>query len=951
MRLKLLSPIALLCIVALCSALLSAAEPSLDSSDFFEKQVRPVLLEQCAECHGPDVAESKLRVDSLAGLLTGGERGPAIVPGKPRESLLVAAINHDEVLQMPPKRKLSARQIRDIAKWIETGATWPGMTAAAVATTNVPAASAKITDDDRKFWSFQTPLAATLPQVGDARWPRTPLDRFLLSQLESKGVQQAPEADKRTLVRRVTFDLTGLPPTPAEVEQFVHDPAVDAYERLMDRLLASPHYGERWGRHWLDVARYADSNGMDENLAFINAYRYRDYVIGAFNRDKPYDQFVVEQLAGDLLPRSTDEDDLAHFEHLTATGLLSIGPKMLADDDPKKKEMDIIDEQLDTLGKAFLGLTLGCARCHDHKFDPLPTSDYYSLAGIFKSTQTMDDFKVVANWHENYLETKDQETVRLAFDDQLKTIDKRLAEQKKTVYAQAVERERGRTGEYLLAAAEFVHFAPASTRPKATGKTDSLAKERKLEATLLRQWVAYLSRKGQEAGSLWQPFIELEQHGASREDWSAAAQAFQAEVDRAIKAWQETKAATEGRAKQLDDPALEAYCALLYDTAEGPFKTPNSFSIDLPEAGAVVLAAIEKEKSELEKQRPPLRRAMGVRDGQVQNVRIHVRGNHTTLGPEVPRQIPQLFASAGQQSFDESQSGRLQFAHWLAQPDHPLTARVMVNRLWRWHFGRGILRSVDNFGKLGERPTNQPLLDWLAVEFVRSGWSIKNMQRLIMQSSAYRMSTCFDERAAAVDPENLLYWRFERRRLEAEEVRDSLLAISGRLDLAFGGTTISLREREYVTGTGSRKTTYNSPRRTVYLPILRSAVYDVLQAFDFADPSTLEGNRASTTVAPQALFMMNGDLVTESVSALAKSLLDRSEPTDTARVQTAYAAVLGRPAEKHEIERALRLLEAVERQLTTAPSASDNTPVTAREAAWQSLCRVLLASNEFIYVE
>ena len=559
MRLKLLPPIALLCIVALCSALLSAAEPSLESSDFFEKQVRPVLLEQCAECHGPDVAESKLRVDSLAGLLAGGERGPAIVPGKPRESLLIAAINHDEVLQMPPKRKLSARQIRDIAKWIETGAVWPGMTATDVATTNVPAASAKISDDDRNFWSFQTPRSAKLPQVGDEIWPRTPVDRFLLSQLESKGVQQAPEADKRTLVRRVTFDLTGLPPTPAEVEQFVHDPAVDAYERLIDRLLASPHYGERWGRHWLDVARYADSNGMDENLAFINAYRYRDYVIGAFNRDKPYDQFVVEQLAGDLLPRSTDEEEPDYFERLTATGLLSIGPKMLADDDPKKKEMDIIDEQLDTLGKAFLGLTLGCARCHDHKFDPLPTSDYYSLAGIFKSTQTMDDFKVVANWHENYLETKDQESVRLAFEDQLKTIDRRLAEQKKIIYAQAVERERARTGEYLLAAAEFVHFAPASTRPKATGKTDSLAKERKLEATLLRQWVAYLNRKGQEAGSLWQPFIELEQRGASREDWSAAAQAFQAEIDRAIKAWQETKAATEGRAKQLDDPGLEAY--------------------------------------------------------------------------------------------------------------------------------------------------------------------------------------------------------------------------------------------------------------------------------------------------------------------------------------------------------------------------------------------------------
>jgi hypothetical protein len=291
----------------------------------------------------------------------------------------------------------------------------------------------------------------------------------------------------------------------------------------------------------------------------------------------------------------------------------------------------------------------------------------------------------------------------------------------------------------------------------------------------------------------------------------------------------------------------------------------------------------------------------------------------------------------------------LQFAQWLVQPDHPLTARVMVNRLWRWHFGRGLVRSVDNFGKLGERPTNQPLLDWLAVECVRSGWSMKAMHRLMMQSSAYRMSTQFDERSATADPENLLYWRFERRRLEAEEVRDALLAVSGRLDTALGGTTITFREREYVTGTGSRKTTYDSVRRTVYLPVLRSAMYDVLQAFDFAYPSTLEGNRASTTVAPQALFMMNGELVTESVTALAKSLLNRSDQDDTARVQSAYARVLGRPAEKHEIERALRLVAAVERQL--AATGSDATSATIRIAAWQSLCRVLVASNEFIYVE
>jgi mono/diheme cytochrome c family protein len=921
-----------------------AAEPSAEHLAFFEKNVRPVLVTQCADCHGPDDAQSKLRVDSLAGLLAGGERGPAIVPGRPSESLLLSAVKHEDVLQMPPKQKLSAKQIADIAKWIETGAAWPGMSAEVAAAKANPATAAILRDEDRAFWSFQSPRAAEPPPVRDTQWARSPIDRFILAELEAKDLRPAPQADKLTLVRRATFDLTGLPPTPDEVERFVRDLSPDAYERLLDRLLASPHYGERWGRHWLDVARYADSNGMDENLAFINAYRYRDYVVNAFNSDKPYDRFVAEQLAGDLLSRQPGEPDEANFERLTATGFLSIGPKMLADDDPKKKEMDIIDEQLDTLGKAFLGLTLGCARCHDHKFDPLSAGDYYSLAGILKSTKTMENFRVVANWNENALETAEQTKTRLEYETRLKAIEAKIARRKAAADAEAMNLARRRAGDYVAAASELVPLAADGTAFKPKLALDKLARERKLDPTLLKQWVNHVDRKVRGSDTIYQPFVEYQRRGQDSAALAVAAKSFQTEADRAIDAWEELLK-TNKRAAKLDDSRLDEYRSVLFDGKIGPIRATRGFNGYEPTA-KTELAAIEQEKAAIVKAAPPMRRAMGVREGEIQNVRIHYRGNHTTLGPEVPRQFPRVLAGERQTPIDGNQSGRLQLAQWLTQPDHPLTARVMVNRIWRWHFGRGLVRTVDNFGKLGERPTNQPLLDWLAVEFVKSGWSMKALHRLIMQSSVYQMSTQFDAQAAAADPENLLYWRFERRRLEAEEVHDALLAVGGRLDRTLGGTTTTFKEREYVSGTGSRVLAYNSARRTIYLPVLRSAVYEVLQAFDFADPSTLEGNRATTTVAPQALFMMNGKLVAENATALAESLLERGELDDAARVRAAFAAVLNRPATRSDVDRSLQFVRELQNQ-----AGAEASPADVRRSAWGSLCRVLLASNEFIYVE
>jgi mono/diheme cytochrome c family protein len=776
-----------------CSPL-PAAEAGPEATKFFEERVRPVLANHCQPCHDAARHKGGLRLDSRTALLQGGDSGPAIKPGQPEESLLIRAIRHGEQLRMPPKKKLSQREITDLTAWVRHGAPWPD-TSATVRPGARPEAPS-LTEEERSFWAFRPAVEPPLPAVKDGSWPRTSLDLFVLAKLEEAGLRPAPPADRRTLLRRATFDLTGLPPTPEETKQFLADSSPDAYEKVVDRLLASPAYGERLGRHWLDVARYADSNGMDENLAHANAWRYRDYVVAAFNQDMPYDQFVVEQLAGDLLPPDSES---INRRRVIATGFLSLGPKMLAEDDPVKMEMDIIDEQIDTLGRTFLGLTFGCARCHDHKFDPLSMADYYGLAGIFKSTKTMDNFRVVARWHERDIASREE--------------------------AEAVR-------EYEKLRAERV---AAIERLKPREKD----------------------------------------HGAE-------------------------------------------------------------------------LMRLRRELAELDRTRPVPPRAMAVSEGSVANVRIHLRGSHWTLGKEVPRRFPEVLAGAGQMPLDGKQSGRLQLARWLTRPDNPLTARVMVNRIWHWHFGQGLVRSTDNFGRLGDRPINQPLFDWLARRFIQSGWSVKATHRLIMLSSTYRMSTAYDARAALADPDNRRHWRTNRRRLEAEEVRDAILAISGRLDRAVGGSLLKSKDFEYVASTFSvNPTNYSSDRRSLYLPVIRSALYETFQAFDFPDPSVPAGERASTTIASQALFMMNSPIVLEQTRRFAADLLSRANLDDRGRVRLAYERAYSRPPSAAETARALSFVRRIEDDFARQKLP----PAEQRLRAWQSLCRVVLSANEFLYLE
>jgi hypothetical protein len=793
---------------------LKAAPQDAAGVKFFEERVRPVLIENCRQCHGPEKHRGGLRLDSREAILRGGDTGPAVRPGHPEESLLIQAVRHGERIQMPPKKKLPQQVVADLTTWVRMGAPWP--TSAATDITSSPPTKGS------NFWAFRVPVQPPVPAVRNSSWPLSPIDHFILAAIEAKGLHPAPPADKRTLLRRVTFDLTGMPPTPEEMEQFLHDGRPDAFDRVVERLLASPAYGEKWGRHWLDVARYADSNGMDENLSQANAWRYRDWVIRAFNDDMPYSQFIRQQLAGDLLPGASETE--AH-DHLVATAFLSLGPKMLAEDDPVKMEMDIIDEQVDTFGRTFLGMTLGCARCHDHKFDPITMADYYGLAGIFKSTRTMEHFRVVARWFERPLLTAD--------------------------------------------------------------------------------------------------------------------------LQRRLKEHDDRAARLRGQIDRVSHDAKERLKALA-ETQKGTAKPANPEAAFPPETRAA-LTKLRADLAALERSSPDVPRAMAVTEGTATDLRIHLRGNHLTLGREVRRQFPEVMRGSAAPGIARKQSGRLELAEWLARPEHPLTARVLVNRVWHWHFGQGVVRSTDNFGNLGDRPDNQPLLDWLAIEFVRRGWSIKALHRLIVLSRTYQMRSTRDERAALADPENRLLAFYPRRRLEAEELRDTLLAVSGRLDRTMRGSLLQTPNFQYVASTFSvNSTNYASNRRSVYLPVVRSALYDPFQVFDFPDPSTANGQRVSTTVAAQALFLMNGDLVREQTRHMAAALLARTDWDDPARVAAAYQRAFVRPPTAAEISRALHLVRRLESQWQTEKVADS---AERRVRAWQGLCRVLMSTNEFLYVE
>lgn len=1145
------------------STLAQAAEPAPADADFFEKEVRPLLVERCLECHGEEKPKSGLKLTSRANVLKGGTRGPAVVVGESDESLLLRALRHDDDLRMPPKVKLSDKHIAVVTRWVKLGLPWPTTSGTLVQADR----RFTITEKQRQFWSFQPVKSVAIPAVRDSAWPKSPVDRFILAKLEANHLVPTGPADKRTLLRRATFDLIGLPPRPDEIDAFLKDDSPQAFATVVDRLLASPQYGERWGRHWLDVVRYADARDLIQlppPSDFREIWRYRDWVVDSFNRDLPYTDFIRLQIAGDLMPPTRPGG--INKEGLIATGMLALADFVPGDVDKEQMIADYVNDGIDVVGRAFLGLSVACARCHDHKFDPISTEDYYALAGIFFSTRLVPG-PVPGNTplvrapllsEKEIGDIKAQEVAdqrrRVEIELQLRTgVDREYL-----AYLKPLIREQ--TAKYLIAACQH--------RSTNTPLSD-LSKQYQLQESVLAKWVEYLTRIEKQAASRRPPTLhdaatgklagdELKQavdqlqraiavlakrkdteppekdalarasllrlraddpdlvkdasgrvtnlpnrsgladdakpptpdggplktratiNGHTKQvlrfDGRALLEApgrvpangsifivFQnsdkASAGARLVGWEDadvgkhglglmldpsgrmhaivrsngqsgdlvdtrpTKGfeivvitwgpggtslfrdgAAVGTAKGIDsvssDPGIvalhiggpgsggsprfrgdvaevrvydrqltnderKAVQAELHDTwfepsdpkghsrdpladlydelhsPRGPFWVSADERIRLlsPEVRNR-LTGLNEELEALRKKKPfAIPEAVVVGEGGPKGTRhegfkdanVFVRGDHKKLGKTVPRGFPQVLTGDRLEKITAG-SGRRQLADWLARSESPLVARVMVNRIWQHHFGEGLVRTPNDFGERGERPTHPELLDYLAARFVESGWSMKSMHRLILLSSTYQQNSQVRAESLAVDPENRLLGRFNRLRLDAEAIRDSLLLVSGQLDHSPGGPAF---------------TELTKPRRTLYLMSARTGANtsDFGRLFDRADPGSIVAQRGQSIVAPQALFFLNDPFVSAAAKALAARIGGvgggSTQPTSTtlmasdqARIERLYLLALGRFPTPAELDLGKQLLAQL-----------------SRADLWERYCHLILCANEFVYVD
>ncbi len=842
----------------LLAPFLVSAAPTAQQIEFFEKKVRPLLVNNCYACHAADTKPAGgLRVDDRNGLLRGGDSGAAVVPGEAARSQLVLRIQHADPKRRMPKEgaPLSASQIADLTAWINDGAAWP--------VEQVTLAKTPVAAYERlkaRHWALQPVANPAVPAVKNTAWPVADLDRFVLAKLEGKQLAPVAEASRLTLIRRLTYDLTGLAPTPTEIDAFLADRSPEAYVKLVDRLLASARFGERWGRHWLDVARYGESTGPSRNIPYPHAWRYRDYVIDAVQRDVPFNRFLEEQIAGDLLPAA----DHAERDRLQiATGFLALGPKDVNQRFKERFLMDNVAEQIDTVTRSTLAMTVGCARCHDHKFDPIPTADYYALAGIFTST-----------------------------DD-----------------AAGVRSKMGGAGLDYYDPKMLIRLA--SYRPA-------------------------------------EPSEKLKQ--------------LEAEVAVAKKAWDEIRGTPEGLKLAANGRPTQQPYRLRYEKLQGELlllTDPASY-------GFAVHGAREA--------------------AQVADTAIRLRGEAERLGPEVPRGFLSAVNVPGAAPVDRAQSGRLQLAQWIASDRNPLTARVIVNRVWQHLFGQGIVSTVDNFGLTGDRPTHPELLDHLATGFVAQGWHVKQLVRRIVLSRTYRLGSDAPAVHREADPANRLLWRHAPRRLEAEEIRDSLLAAAGQLNLhpAPGSPAQALRMIEMPDNGVESRTLHQqadaSLVRSVYLPLLRGVTPHTLEAFDPVTQTLVTGQREATTVPTQALFLLNSSFVRRQALALSEQLRTAKSPRE--RIRQAYRLILNREPNAVEVARAQKFVDEFESAYAvtpalppkptavatkpaapTAPLDPDNIdradyiaidppvePGNASTAAWMSFAQALFSSAEFRFV-
>lgn len=899
-----------------------AADLSPSELDFFEKKVRPVLTEKCYSCHSlaEKKAKGSLIVDTKEGLLKGGDTGPSIVPGDPAKSLLIKAIKYtDPDLQMPPQgKKLAPQEIADLEQWVKMGAPdprkggdndkWKEQLAAA----------------EKDHWAFKPVRKMEVPEVKMKGWVTTPVDNFILAKLEEKAMFPSFQTDRRSLIRRATYDLTGLPPTPAEVNAFEEDKSPDAYSKLIDRLLASPHYGERWGRYWLDIARYADTKGdvnnNREDFRFPYAWTYRDYVIKAFNEDKPYDKFIIEQLAGDKVATDSNKEALAGL------GFLTLGKRFAGN------RNDIIDDQIDTVSKGLLGLTVSCARCHDHKFDPIPTADYYSWHGIFNSsTEPEVEPLIVAP-----AETPEYQDFKKKLD-QLVTEVRTYRESNENYI---VNNLRTNVATYLRVAYQAQKITNNQARNEFVLRTN------KLDNGVLGAWQRTLNEYGRrKQTSLFTPLIE---YSKLKDDeyptkGKALAQQFAANTmksgplnpyiarmfagqgpvdfkdvvdryDRAIKdvdkKWRAELDMWETRKKlskkddiaeptKLSDKYAEEVRMILYGPNSPANPPSNQIDRLLPQQVQQRETAMRGAIAQLKMSHPGSPpRAQAMEDSkQPRDSRIFIRGNASSLGDPAPRQFLKVLSTGNREPFKDG-SGRFELAKAVASKDNPLTARVMVNRIWMYHFGEAIVPTTSDFGTRSTPPSHPELLDYLASYFMESGWSIKKMHKMMMLSSTYQQASAHNPRYSQMDPGNKLLWRMNIRRLDFESLRDTLLTLGGKLDPTIGGNPVDITKPE-------------TTRRTVYGYVDRRSLPEVFNNFDFANPDLTTSKRYFTIVPQQALFLMNNGLVIQQARNLVERPDFKGQGDEEKRVRMLYDLVLQRDPTPEEVKLGLRFLESL----------------------------------------
>ena len=925
-----------------------AAEPTASGLAFFEKKIRPVLVEHCYKCHSASSEKVKggLLLDTREGIRKGGESGHAVVPGDLKESLLISALKHDD-FEMPPKRMLPAAVVADFEKWIRDGAVDPRRATHVVAKPD----SIDI-EAGRKHWAYQPLRAPAIPKVKDAAWPGNDIDRFILARLESAGLQPGADAKKITLIRRLYFDLIGLPPTPKEIARFVDDKSPEAYENLVDRLLKSPRFGERWGRHWLDVVRYAESMSLRGRL-LKHAWRYRDYVIEAFNDDLPYDQFLTQQLAGDLLEASSVD---AQRQNLIATTFLVMGDALLENQNKSQLDMDVVDEQLDVIGKGMLAQTITCARCHDHKFDPIPTSDYYAMAGILKNVQGLKHSSVSTTME---IPLPFTEEIKRALEINNVSVAK-LQSEIKTLKAKLE----------LLSPKTFPKIVAASSLPGiVVDDDDVLVVGKWTHSVHSKHYIGkrYIHDANKGKGDKTLSFIpklpgdgEYEvrfaySHGGGRAS-NVPVTVFSAAGEKTIIVDMRKTPPLEERFISLGTfrfEATEQSRVLISNegtngvlTADAVQFLPvdNDTTVTTRSASQVAkelavaeqkelktkMAKLTTDLSALQKRKPAPEMVQSFNEkSKPTDMKINIRGNIDNLGAIAPRGVLQVANYGPAPKMPTNASGRLELADWIVDPANPLTARVMTNRVWHWLFGEGLVRTVDNFGTTGESPSHPELLDHLAVQFVQQGWSVKKLIRAIALSKTYRLSSARGEQRE--DPENRLLAHVNHRRLDAEALRDTMLSVSGALDLEMGGATFASNLKTDV------DFRFEEPRRSVYVPVFRSSLPELFEVFDFANTSLVTGRRTLSTVAPQALFMMNHPFVRAQAKLTAERLLDDSQPKEAQRIDHAYLRILGRHATVAEISLSQEFLKSV---------ATEKNQVEA----WTQMVHSMFSTIDFRYI-